>query len=85
MPFFSTNESYLYHCHKNEAIHRDIKPKNILTDSRFRVKLADFGFAKVVRKRKTVNGVWGHRNIERLRFCWGMNMMRKWMRGVLGW
>lgn len=49
------------------------------------MKLADFGFAKVVKKRKTVNGVWGHRDIERLRFCWGMNMMRKWMRGVLGW
>jgi hypothetical protein len=47
------------------------------------VKLADFGFAKVVMKRKTVNGMWGHRDIERLRFCWGMNMIRKWMRGVL--
>ncbi|CAK7326559.1 unnamed protein product [Dovyalis caffra] len=36
------------HCHKNGVIHQDIKPENILLDKRYRVKLADFGLAKVV-------------------------------------
>ncbi|KAL3577964.1 hypothetical protein D5086_019468 [Populus alba] len=52
---------------KIEVMQKEIYSVRIL-DSRFRVKVADFGFAKVVRKRKTVNiGVWGHRDIERLR------------------
>jgi len=32
-------------CHDNSIAHRDIKPGNLLFDSKFNLKLADFGFA----------------------------------------
>merc|ERR1719375_749302 len=33
-------------CHSNRIIHRDIKPQNLLIDSRLRLKVADFGLAR---------------------------------------
>eukprot|EP00746_Dinoflagellata_sp_MGD_P152675 gnl/MRDRNA2_/MRDRNA2_83829_c0_seq2.p1 gnl/MRDRNA2_/MRDRNA2_83829_c0~~gnl/MRDRNA2_/MRDRNA2_83829_c0_seq2.p1 ORF type:complete len:507 (-),score=64.35 gnl/MRDRNA2_/MRDRNA2_83829_c0_seq2:54-1574(-) len=43
------------HCHKMKVVHRDIKPQNFLltedgniADNRFKVKLSDFGMAKIV-------------------------------------
>jgi predicted Ser/Thr protein kinase len=38
----------LEYAHDEGVVHRDIKPENILLDSRGRVKIADFGLAKVV-------------------------------------
>jgi len=38
--------SVLDYMHKRNYVHRDLKSSNILLDSRFRVKLADFGLAR---------------------------------------
>ncbi|RYD27382.1 MAG: serine/threonine protein kinase, partial [Verrucomicrobiaceae bacterium] len=38
----------LQYAHDQGILHRDIKPENILLDSRDRVKIADFGIARIV-------------------------------------
>jgi len=33
-------------CHANRVLHRDLKPQNLLIDSKLRLKIADFGLAR---------------------------------------
>ena len=40
--------------HENDLVHRDIKPKNILVDKNFNLKISDLGVAKILlNKEKT--------------------------------
>jgi serine/threonine protein kinase len=43
----------LQYAHEEGVLHRDIKPENILIDAKGRVKLADFGIAKIVTEVET--------------------------------
>ena len=51
----------LQYAHDQGIVHRDIKPENIILDRRGRVKVADFGLAKLVRPE---SGLPGHSNVE---------------------
>ncbi len=39
----------LNYCHENHIVHRDVKVENLLLDSHWQVKLADFGFSSLFR------------------------------------
>lgn len=43
------------HMHDNGVIHRDIKPENILLDDKFRIRITDFGTAKLLEKKGAEN------------------------------
>lgn len=47
------------HCHRRGVAHRDIKPDNILFESRNRLKLADFGSAECFRQGDLMSGIVG--------------------------
>uniref|UniRef100_A0A7S2U0D7 Protein kinase domain-containing protein n=1 Tax=Lotharella oceanica TaxID=641309 RepID=A0A7S2U0D7_9EUKA len=40
----------LHACHKQNIAHRDIKPDNILMDEKFKIKIADFGYSRIMRE-----------------------------------
>ena len=43
--------------HKNNMIHRDVKPENLLIDEKLNLKLCDFGFARKVKLNKNNNNI----------------------------
>jgi serine/threonine protein kinase len=63
----------LQHAHENGIVHLDVKPENILVDSRHRVRLVDFGLARWLGPATArdadecrVAGTWGYMAPEQL-------------------
>ncbi len=46
----------LQYAHNEGILHRDIKPENILLDAKGRVKIADFGIAKLMEAKSRGGG-----------------------------
>lgn len=53
----------LQFAHEEGIVHRDIKPENVLIDRRGRVRIADFGLAKLLRKADDSHTLTGTRQI----------------------
>ncbi len=53
----------LQFAHDEGVVHRDIKPENILLDKRGRVKVADFGLAKLLGQSAVDTGLTGTQQV----------------------
>ena len=50
--YFQQMIAAIEHCHDQKVVHRDLKPENILLDSKYNVKIADFGWATLLDRKK---------------------------------
>src|SRR5262245_94069 len=53
----------LQYAHDEGVVHRDIKPENILLDRKGRIKIADFGLAKLLGAAAEEEGLTGRRHV----------------------
>ena len=59
IPYVNQFVSGLAYCHSMNIAHRDIKPGNMLLDRFGRIKLADFGLAHLIEKKKLIDSYYG--------------------------
>src|SRR5262249_9697988 len=53
----------LQYAHEEGIVHRDIKPENILLDKKGRIKIADFGIAKLLGAKAAKDALTGPRQV----------------------
>ncbi len=53
----------LQYAHEQQIVHRDIKPENVLVDKYGRVKIADFGIAKILGQTKSDGSLTGEKGV----------------------
>lgn len=78
--------SSLAHCHARGICHRDVKPDNVLFDSSYKLRLADFGSAEWFGDGRTMTGVVGTPYYVAPEVLMGMGYNEKvdvWSAGVI--
>ena len=53
-------------CHNANVVHRDLKPQNLLLDSKFNLKITDFGLSKIIQSDADAIGPRGYQAPELL-------------------